>query len=53
MKTMGLISAGHARPLKGWLAMPVIFLSEPAAGRRRYRSCRRLVSIRGLPGRVG
>jgi len=44
--------AGHARPLKGWLTKPVIFLSELAAGRRHFRNHRHFISIRGLPGLI-
>jgi len=41
--------AGPARPLKGWLTKPIIFLSEVAAGRRHFRNYRHFMSIRGLP----
>jgi len=40
---------GPARPLKGWLTKPIIFLSEVAAGRRHFRNYRHFMSIRGLP----
>ncbi len=41
--------AGPARPLKGWVTKPIIFISEVAAGRRHFRNYRNFVSIRGLP----
>jgi ubiquinone/menaquinone biosynthesis C-methylase UbiE len=41
--------AGRARPLKGWLTKPVIFLSELAAGRRHFRNYRHFMSSHGLP----
>jgi len=41
--------AGRARPLKGWLTKPIIFLSEAAAGRRHFHNYRHFMSIRGLP----
>ena len=44
--------AGRARPLKGWLTKPVIFLSEVAAGRRHFHNYRHFMSIRGLPGLI-
>ncbi|MBA7589801.1 2-methoxy-6-polyprenyl-1,4-benzoquinol methylase, mitochondrial [subsurface metagenome] len=40
---------GPARPLKGWLTKPIIFLAEVAAGRRHFRNYRHFISIRGLP----
>lgn len=40
---------GPARPLKGWLTKPIIFLSEVAAGRRHFRNYRHFMAIRGLP----
>lgn len=54
LKTEGRIllidfHAGRARPLKGWLTKPIIFLSELAAGRRHFRNYRHFMSIRGLP----
>ncbi len=54
LKTEGRIllidfHAGCARPLKGWLTKPIIFLSEVAAGRRHFRNYRHFMSIRGLP----
>lgn len=42
--------AGRARPLKGWLTKPVIYLSELAAGRRHFRNYRHFMSTQGLPG---
>jgi ubiquinone/menaquinone biosynthesis C-methylase UbiE len=44
--------AGRARPLKGWLTKPIIFLSEVAAGRRHFRNYRHFMSIRGLQGLI-
>ena len=44
--------AGRARPLKGWLTKPIIFLSEVAAGRRHFRNYRHFMSIHGLPGLI-
>ena len=58
LKTEGRIllidyHAGPARPLKGWLTKPIIFLSEMAAGRRHFRNYRHFISIHGLPGLIG
>lgn len=44
--------AGPARPIKGWLTKPFIFLSEMAAGRRHFRNYRHFISIGGLPGLI-
>lgn len=41
--------AGRARPLKGWVVKPMIFLTELAAGGRHFRNYRHFISIRGLP----
>jgi ubiquinone/menaquinone biosynthesis C-methylase UbiE len=41
--------AGRARPLKGWVVKPFIFLTELAAGGRHFRNYRHFISIRGLP----
>ena len=41
--------AGRARPLKGWLIKPVIFLAELAAGRRHFHNYRHFMSTNGLP----
>jgi ubiquinone/menaquinone biosynthesis C-methylase UbiE len=41
--------AGRARPLKGWIVKPMIFLTELTAGGRHFRNYRHFISIRGLP----
>ncbi len=41
--------AGKPRPVKGWYAKLVIFLSEVAAGRRHFRNYRQFMTIGGLP----
>jgi len=57
LKTQGRIllidfHAGRARPLKGWLTKPIIFLSEAAMGRGHFRNYRHFMSIRGVSGLI-
>ncbi|RPI54409.1 MAG: class I SAM-dependent methyltransferase, partial [Deltaproteobacteria bacterium] len=40
--------AGRVRPLIGWFARPIIFLSEVTAGRRHFCNYRHFMSIGGL-----
>ncbi len=41
--------AGKPRPVKGWYAKFVIFLSEVGAGRRHFRNYRHFMAVGGLP----
>ena len=44
--------AGPARPPKGWLMKPIIYLSELAAGWKHFRNYRHFIAIQGLPALI-